>query len=360
MQALMEAVQTVASSLNLATKPTENPAEAIVFDVDTSRLQIQTTVIVMKGTLKRGDVLASADAMSKATIKQLYAHDGVTKIDSATAGTPAVLYSFNSESAPPLGSTILSYSNENRSARIDAQTYLKALARQSKKQNISSLANGYKKKVPFVICGDCQATIDTLREMFTVNNDNVVFTVFQESLKTLSETDIRIAEAIGAQIVLFNVDPIPFRTTAKVHQFNIIYDLASSIQEEINEVLPAQFEDVTQGNGTIAEIHGSRKQRIVGVNKVNGIFSSSALFRIYKDGIPVWVGPIASLRFNKNQIGQTDPRTMHECGVCFHAKALAVDVDIGDKIECFVERRVYHKIINDKFFGLSDVPIEAY
>ena len=349
---LMQMVKKITDSLDL-TAVTEGVMEGILFDVKPDkRKQIVTTLLVRKGCISKGDTIITDTHASG--IRELMSVDG-ERIRIGMPGMPVKIVGpqqFSGDLA--MGGTIYSVPKPKTIIKKkkhpvlikNLQNNIGEIVREEK--IYERLPHG-KKKVSFMLCADSQSTLEILEQMLDIETDEVIVSVFSSSVKFLTADQIKLAEAIDAQIVLFNVQPLESDTTATVHHSNIIYDLASEINAAIDNALPPNIERTITGKGIIAEIHGTKKKRVAGVNKLSGKFSLGMHFAITRSGFEVWSGALASLRYVKSPILETTSN-MSECGVSF-AKHSVPDLVAGDVIECYVNERAERVLLSSKFYG---------
>jgi translation initiation factor IF-2 len=349
---LMQTVKKVSDTLNL-NAVTQGVMEGVLFDIKPDRRkQIVSTLLIRKGCISKGDTIVTDTHVSN--VRELLSIDG-ERLKIGMPGMPVKVIGpqeFSRNLA--MGSTIYSIKKAKNISKRKAhvalinklQSRILDIVREEK--IFKSLPYG-KKKISFLLCADSTSTLEILQQMLDIETDEVTVNVFSSSVKFLTVEQIKLAETINAQIVLFNVKPLNFETTAVVHHFDIIYHLAAAINKAIDESLPPNINRVITGKGVIAEIHGSKQKRVAGVNKLTGKFSLGMNFKITRSGFEVWSGALDSLRYVRSSILETSSN-MTECGVSF-SKHSVPDLVVGDVIECYYSERVQRILLNEKFYG---------
>ena len=352
---LMQTVKKLTDSLDLKAV-TEGVSEAVIFDIKPDRRnQIVTTLLVRKGCISKGDTVVTDTHSS--SVRELLSFDG-ERLNVGLPGMPVRILGPQQFSGNlSMGSTIYSIPKTKISSRISKRKENAALISRLQHRIVDivreeklyeSMPYG-QKKISFMLCADSKSTLEILHQMLNIETDEVLVSIFSSSIKYLTTEQIKMAESIDAQIVLFNVGPLECETTATVHHFDIIYHLAASINASINDALPPNIGKRVTGKGIIAEIHGTKKKRVAGVNQLTGKFSLNHNFSVTRSGFEIWNGPLDSLRYVKSSIRETADN-MTECGVSF-AKHSVPDLVVGDVIECYENNIVDRILIDSKFYG---------
>ena len=349
---LMQTVMKVTDTLNLDVA-THGVMEAVIIDIKPNKnKQIVTTLLIRKGCISKGDTIVTDSHV--ANVRELLSIDG-KRLTVGMPGMPIKMIGPQQFTGNlTMGSTIysipkpkrISRKKENAALIKKLQSRIVDIVREEK--IYKQLPHG-KKKISFILCADSQSTLEILQQMLNIETDEVIVSVFSSSVKFLTAEQIKLAETISAQIVLFNVQPLGIETTAVVHHFDVIYHLATAINTAIDEALPPNIERRVTGQGIIAEIHGTKAKRVAGVNKLTGKFSLGMNFAITRSGFEVWNGTLASLRYVKSPILETS-NDMTECGVSFSKHSVS-DLVVGDVIECYYNERVERTLLSEKFYG---------
>lgn len=349
---LMQAVKKLTDSLDLNVA-TEGVSEAVIFDIKPDRRkQIVTTLLVRKGCISKGDTVVTDTHSS--SVRELSSIDG-ERLKVGLPGMPVRMIGPQQFSGNlSMGSTIYSIpkakriSKRKKNAALISKLQHRIVDIVREEKLYESMPYG-QKKISFMLCADSKSTLEILHQMLNIETDEVLVSIFSSSINYLTTEQIKIAETIDAQIVLFNVGPLECETTAIVHHFDIIYQLAASINASIDDALPPNIEKRVTGKGIIAEIHGTKKKPVAGVNRLTGKFSLNHNFSITRSGLEIWNGPLDSLRYVKSPIRETADN-MTECGVSF-AKHSVPDLVVGDVIECYANDKVERILLDSKFYG---------
>lgn len=355
---LMRTVKSVTDSLDLTVR-SSGTMEGILFDIKSNKNSIIATILVEKGSVQKGDFFITDTHVSH--VRELLSLDG-QKVSCALPGEPCRIngpQNFNPNFT--LGSKIYSVPRPRRHRQRMATNALITKLQNRMIKNVfqetyEALPFG-KKKLSFMLCADSNSTIEILKQMLDVDMDDVRVSVFSSSVKSLTEDQVKLAESIGAHIILFNVSPLGYSTTAPVYHFDIIYELAHSINSAINKFLPPNMKRQYVGEGVIYGVHGTTKKPVVGVSDLTGQLSRANEFSITRYGTEIWTGHIDSLRYFKAMVTETSV-DMKECGVGFPKRSIPGKLQVGDILKCFYSLHVDRPFLDGKFYsgGGSDGP----
>ena len=353
---LMDAVKSITNQLNLYADVNNGFMEGIIFDIKKQKQnKIVITALVRKGVVQKGDTIITDT--HTCSVRELLSLNG-EKLKVAKPGTPVLIVGPQSHSKfLSTGCTIYSVPAAKTIADQKANSYLISSLKNKVNQNIEKeqlpeqLGYGIK-KVSFILCADGNSSLEILHQMLDIDTEGLKISIFSSTVKVLTPEQIKIAEAINAQIVLFNVPALKVETTAVVHHFDIIHELASSINLTLSNLLP-QYSNIKKtdlGNWVVEEIHGTKKKQIAGLRKRNGTLAMNEHFSLLRNGLEIWNGKIRTINYFKSRIIETKDG-MSECGVGFPPST--VEIKTSDVLQCYKEEEIITQFIGSEFFGLS-------
>ena len=182
--------------------------------------------------------------------------------------------------------------------------------------------------------GSLEAITESLRKLST---DKVRIDIIHGGAGAISESDVMLAAASNAIIIVFNVRP-----TAKVKEvaeqeqvdirfYDIIYKLVDEIKSAMAGLLAPVSKEVYLGQAEVRQTFSVPKVGLIaGCMVTDGKLTRTANVRLLRDGVVVYTGKIASLKRLKDDAREV-VRNL-ECGVGldnFH------DIKGGDVIEAF-------------------------
>jgi translation initiation factor IF-2 len=342
---LIEKILLQSELLELKANP-ERPAEAAVIEaqLDKGRGPV-ATVLVNRGTLRRGDVFVVGTVSGR--VRALIDDKG-KQVKEAGPSTPVEVLGLGG--VPNAGDQLAVVENEQRAREVSEYRLEKAteqrtaVAPASLDTMFSALAD--KQNViefPLVIKADVQGSIEAINTaLHNLSNDEIKVRILQSGVGAITESDVTLASASGAPLVGFNVRPNAKareqieRNKTRMMYYDVIYHLTDEIAKEMaGQWGPERIEHVV-GRAEVKEIFpAGKKDKAAGLLVTDGFIKKGINARLTRDDVIVSKTIIASLRRFKDDIDEV--RGGLECGVVL---ADTNDVKAGDMLEVFeVEER---------------------
>ncbi|WP_170317575.1 translation initiation factor IF-2 [Paroceanicella profunda] len=343
---LLENIALQAELLDLRANP-DRPAEGAVIEakLDTGRGPV-ATVLVQRGTLRRGDVFVVGEQWGK--VRALMNDQG-DRVDEAGPSVPVEVLGLNG--TPEAGDTlnvveseakareIADYRarlNKDRQAAAGARGSLETLLAQAK-------ADSNVAELPVVVKGDVQGSVEAIvQAMEKVGNEEVRVRVLHSGVGAITESDVTLAEASGAPIIGFNVRAnAPARESAhqkgvEIRYYSIIYNLVDDIKAAASGLLSPEVKESFIGYAAIKQVF-----KVTGVGKVagcevtEGVARRDAGVRLLRDNVVVHEGKLKTLKRFKDEVREV--RAGQECGMAFENYD---DIREGDVIEIFTTEEI--------------------
>ncbi|XP_015110739.1 translation initiation factor IF-2, mitochondrial [Diachasma alloeum] len=370
---LIETIAALAEVMDLKGDP-KGLVEGVVLEVSTQvgRGKL-ATVLIQRGTLRKGAVLVSGVAWAK--VRAMFDHAG-TPVPEAKLSEAVQIIGWRE--LPFAGDEILEVEDEHRAhvvlkhrqaqqakaKALDAleivekrreahdQVYKEELAarRASGRRNKTK---GPRKKetddddgiprVNVIIKSDVLGSAEAILDVFEAYSDNkrCHLDVIHYGIGAVAESDVELAEAFDALIYTFNVN-----TPRKIQEFagkmgvsvrphKIIYKLIDDVKKEIEKKLPPQIKEETLGKANVLqqfEINEKRKPvNVAGCRCTDGMLTKNGMYRIIRQNENIYEGKLASMRHLKTEVDTV--KSGVECGLRFEDPA--VTVQPGDTIVCF-------------------------
>jgi translation initiation factor IF-2 len=342
---LIDAIMLQAELLELKARP-DRRAEATVVEaqLDKGRGPV-ATVLVNRGTLKRGDTFVVGTESGR--VRALVDDKG-KQVKEAGPSTPVQVLGLSG--VPNAGDQLTVVENEQRAREVSEYRQEKAteqrtaLAPASLDTMFSALAD--KQNViefPLVVKADVQGSVEAINDaLHNLSNDEIKVRILHSGVGAITETDVTLASASGAPIIGFNVRPNAKareqieQTKTEMKYYDVIYHLTEEISKEmIGEWGPERIENVV-GRAEVKEIFpAGKKDKAAGLLVTDGYLRKGINARLTRDDVIVSKTTIASLRRFKDDVDEV--RAGLECGVVL---ADTNDVKAGDMLEVFeVEER---------------------
>jgi translation initiation factor IF-2 len=321
--------------------PFKGPAQGIIIESRLNKGQGPVaTMIVQKGTLRKGDILLAGTSFGR--IRVLNDENGKS-IPLATPSTPVEILGLSSP--PAAGEEAIVVPNE-RTARELAQvratkareSQLKAQAHRSLETFIDPFKIQLHKSIQIVLKADVQGSAEALKEaLLKLSTEEVTIKLLMTGVGTITESDVNLAIASKAIIFGFNVqaDNIAKRLIQRekviVHYYSIIYELLDEAKKIVNGLLEPTIKETILGKATVREIFRVAKTAAVaGCIVTEGTIHSNHSIRIVRNQAIIHQGKLHSLRRFKDDVKEVNRGT--ECGISIKNY---IDLKIGDIIESY-------------------------
>ncbi len=335
---LVEKIMLQAELLELKANPDRN-ADATVIEakLDKGRGPV-ATVLVNRGTLKRGDVFVVGGESGK--VRALIDDKG-QQIKQAGPSVPVEVLGLSG--VPSSGEKLTVVENEQRAREVAEYRKQKALEQRTATApaSLENLFSGISDKAieyPVLIKGDVQGSVEAIAgSLNKISNDDIKVRVLHSGVGGITESDVTLAKASNAPIIGFNVRAnakareIAQREGVRFKYFDVIYDLIEDIKGEMaGELGPERIETVV-GRAEVKEVFpAGKKDKAAGLLVLDGVIQKGHHARLTREDVIVSKTVIASLRRFKDNVDEV--RSGLECGVVLEDTN---DIKAGDTLEVF-------------------------
>jgi translation initiation factor IF-2 len=338
---LLEAIALQAEILELKANP-DRAAEGAVIEaqLDVGRGPV-ATVLVQKGTLRRGDIFVVGEQYGK--VRALI-NDRGERVNEAGPSVPVEVLGLNG--TPEAGDVLNVVDTEAQAREIaeyraDAAKEKRAAAGAgtSLEQLLANAkATENLKELPIVVKADVQGSAEAIvQAVEKIGNDEVRVRVLHSGVGAITESDINLAEASGAPVIGFNVRAnAPARNSAnqkgvEIRYYSVIYDLVDDVKAAASGLLGAEIREKFIGYAKIMEVFRVTKVgKVAGCLVTEGVARRSAGVRLLRDDVVIHEGPLKTLKRFKAQVSEVI--SGQECGMAFENYE---DIRQGDVIEIF-------------------------
>jgi len=352
---LLEQILLQAEILELKYNP-KRSAVGVILDANKDPKQgVVSTVIVMTGTLKVGDIVVAYNTYGK--VRRMKDRKG-QNITEVTGGEPVQLLGITD--LPEPGRIIEVVKNEK-----EAQAKIALIKEQIKKRSpqsavqqfIAGLKSGNKEaELRLILKSDGSSSLEALQQ--AINGiqlpKNVTIKVIHSEAGYFSQSDLSLAQASWALLIGFN---ITINTILKkkaesmkieMRNYDIIYELTDYIQKLVNGMVEIEMAEAVTGKLEVLGIFFAKaKEMVIGGKVLSGKVKNKSKFRILrtdattKDHGPdtgeiiVANGEIVSLHKNKDEVKEMYEG--EECGMKVHS---GKRIEIGDTLEFYEMQEV--------------------
>ena len=340
---LIDAINLQAELLELKARP-DRDAEATVVEaqLDKGRGPV-ATVLVTRGTLKRGDTFVVGTQSGR--VRALVDDKG-QQIAEAGPSTPVEVLGLGG--VPMAGDQLTVVENEARAREVAQYRQEKATEKRTAlaPTNFDTMFTSLQSDVvefPVVVKADVQGSVEAINTaLHNLSNDDIKVRVLHAGVGAITESDVTLAAASGAPIIGFNVRPnakareLVKRDNVEMKYFDVIYHLTEEIGKEMAGVLgPLKIENVI-GRAEVKQVFpAGKKDKAAGLLVEEGVIRKGLFARLTREDVIVSATTIQSLRRFKDDVDEV--RAGLECGVVL---ADTNDIKPGDRLEVFeVEER---------------------
>jgi translation initiation factor IF-2 len=347
---LIEAILVQAEVMDLRANA-DRSAEGVVIEakLDKGRGPVGT-VLVKRGTLKRGDIVVAGSAWGK--VRALLNERG-EQLTEAGPSVPVEILGL--DEAPSPGDVMAVVESEARAREL---TEYRERKRREKGQvsggsvsladMMSKLSSKKVSELPVVIKADVQgsaeAIIGSLDKMAT---EEVRARVIYSGAGGITESDVNLAKSAGAPIIGFNVRAskqardLAEREGVEIRYYAIIYDLLDDIKSVLSGMLSPIQRETFLGNAQVLQVFDiSKIGKIAGCRVAEGVVRKGARVRIVRNDVVVLeLGVLNTLKRFKDEVNEVP--SGQECGMQF---AGFQDIKEGDFIECFTVEQIQRQL----------------
>ncbi|HYD25221.1 MAG TPA: translation initiation factor IF-2, partial [Croceibacterium sp.] len=340
---LIEKILLQAELLELKANP-DRTADATVVEaqLDKGRGPV-ATVLVNRGTLKRGDVFVVGTQSGR--VRALVDDKG-QQVKEAGPAMPVEVLGLGG--VPQAGDHLTVVENEARAREVAQYRQEKATEKRtatapaSLDTMFSSLTSDLV-EFPVVVKADVQGSAEAIvTALHNLSNDDIKVRVLSSGVGAITESDVTLASASKAPVIGFNVRPnakareLIARHKVEMKYYDVIYQLTEEIAKEMAGVLgPLKIENVL-GRAEVKQVFpAGKRDKAAGLLVLEGVIRKGLHARLTRADVIVSATTIASLRRFKDDVDEV--RAGLECGVVL---ADTNDIKAGDHLEVFeVEER---------------------
>ncbi len=346
LEKLLENITLQAELLELKTNE-KRPAEGTVVEakLDMGRGPV-ATVLVQKGTLKKGDIFVVGQQWGK--VRALF-NDKKEKIDLALPSTPVEVLGLNG--TPEAGDILNVLPSEAKAREISlyreqniknkkntvgmGSSLDQLLAKAKEDEKLSIL--------PIIVKSDVRGSGEAIvQAMEKIKSEEVEVRVVHSGVGAITESDITLALSSNSIIIGFNVRA---NTAARenasqkkidIRYYSIIYDLVDDITKAAEGLLSPEIRETFIGYAKIQEVF-----KITGVGKIAGCLVTEGHakrdvgVRLLREDVVIHTGKLKTLKRFKDEVKEV--QSGQECGMAFEAYE---DIRKDDVIEIFTTQEV--------------------
>lgn len=349
---LLDMILLQAEVMELQANPTCGASGIIVESQIEQGRGATASVIVEKGTLKKGDALLCGESYCR--VKSLLDENGKI-LKSAPPATPVKVLGWST--APSSGDRFTTEKNEKTAKRAAEEiTYQRKRDANAKIEEANKETGGptiddlfaaieskQKKCLKVIVKSDVHGSAEALANALTeIESDKVDLDIISVGVGNITKNDVTLASTGSACIVGFNVKlDNGVQSVAKHHdvriiQHEIIYELLDQVEEEMVGMLDAELSEKKLGAAEVRQVFPTGKGRFVaGCMVTEGTINRNKIARLVRGGETLHESTVDTLKRFKDDVKEV--RAGYECGINvegFNA------YEEGDIIECFAVEEI--------------------
>jgi len=334
---LLDLLNLQAELLDLKTRK-HTVTDGIILDnkIDLGKGSV-TTLIVLNGILKKGDIIKINDKYGK--VKTMFESENKI-IDETYPSQP--IYITGLPTSITIGEKFQVIKNEKELKKLNLQKP-KIEQKVNKFYNLNDLVKDMKKpekeKINLIIRADVQGSINVLKESIEkLSTDKIHVSLIKIDMGNINTSDIDLATTTDSIIIGFNTKcdiktkKLAQNNSININIFNVIYDLISHIETIIEEKLSITQKENLIG---IAEVKKIFKQdnlnTIAGCVVTTGKIKQHSKIKIFRKNVLIHQGTIESLKIFKTNANEV--KVGNECGISIKNYD---NIQMNDKIKAYL------------------------
>ena len=343
---LIEAILLQAEVLDLRANP-DRTAEGVVIEakLDRGRGSV-ATVLVKRGTLRRGDIVVAGDAWGR--VRALVNERG-EQVTEAGPSTPVEILGLDTPASP--GEPFAVVENEARARELTE--YRERLRRErsfvpvgggvSLADMMAKLQDKRVSELPVIVKADVQGSAEAIvNSLDKISTDEVRARIIHSAAGAITESDVLLAKGANAPILGFNVRAsaqaraLAEREGVEIRYYSIIYDLLDDIKGVLSGMLAPIQRETFLGNAEVLQVFDiSKVGKIAGCRVTDGVVRKGAKVRIIRQDVVLQeMGTLVTLKRFKDEVNEVV--SGQECGMNLNFN----DLKPGDVIECFTVEEI--------------------
>jgi translation initiation factor IF-2 len=340
---LLEQLSVVAELKELRAN-SNRPGQGICLEANLSEGEgVQATLLVQKGTLRRGDVILCGASYGR--VRQMY-NDLGQPLQEAGPSVPVRITGLDivpEADDPFVVLPDLAMARDLGEQRKSKQQEAHLFKRMP--MTLERLTETKITELKVILKADFRGSVEAIRkELEKLKHEEVAVKVLEAGIGTITETDVWLALASPQDTMIVGFNAVPddrARALAeekgiKIREYNIIYDLTNDIRAALEGKLKPREEVVHLGRAVVRETFKvSRVGTIAGCYVTQGTIRRNAKIRVIREGVVIYppadrTAGLESLKRYKEDVSEV--REGFECGLKI---AGYDDVKVGDVVEAF-------------------------
>jgi len=342
---LLEMILLVAEVQELKANPNRSAKGTIIeAKLDKGRGSV-ATVLIQKGTLKKGDIVLVGSAYGK--VRAMFNSKG-KKINQAGPSVPVEILGLSH--TPLAGDSLIVMESEKDAKNIAEKRKdkrhlenMNTTSKVSLEDLYERIQKGEVKDLNIIIKADVSGSIEAVKQSLQKQSlDEVKVNPIHGGVGGINENDVMLASASNAIIIGFNVRPsvsameVAKRENVDIRTYNIIYNAIEDIKSAVKGMLAPIYKEVVLGR---AEVRATFKVPnigvVAGVYVIGGKVTRKSKIRVLRNDIVIHDGTISSLKRFKDDASELN--TSFEGGIGLDKYN---NIKEGDVMEAYIMEEI--------------------
>lgn len=353
---LLETVKLQAEMMELREDP-KGKAEGVIIEskIESGRGPV-ATVLVQKGTLKKGDALVCGETYGRA--RSLMDHTGKS-VNQAGPSIPVQILGLAGVASP--GDILNIVKNEREAKKIvdNRITERKKLAT-AEVPVVTSLEDFFanaaqdvseKKVLNLIVRADVQGSYEAIvNAVEGLGNDEVGVSVISGGVGAITDNDVELASNTGGFIFGFNMRPVTSarklseQKGVEIRNYSIIYELINDVTLALEGMLEPERVEKYIGRAEVRDTFNIPKiGTIAGSAVIDGKIERGCNIRLLREGKILHDGKLSTLKRFKDEVKEV--ANGYECGMALENYN---DIKVNDIIEAYILEEKARKLDTDQ------------
>jgi translation initiation factor IF-2 len=312
-----------------------NPEGVVIESCMDCKRGCLATLLVKKGVLKRGDMIATPSTVGKVKVLEDFQGNSVKE---AFPSMPCIVSGF--QNVPKAGEKFKYFENLEKAKEFIAIEHKKEEEREVIDSSSGKILN-------LILKGDVEGSLEAIEGVLkNIPQEKVALRILKKETGNVSESDIKMARSSNAKIICFRVgvDPIAeklaLRDNIGILKFDVIYDLSQQIRNIMNSLLKPELkrEDLAEIK-VLAIFRTEKKRQIIGGKVIDGKVVPSLKIEVIRDGEIVGKGKMISLQKDKKETSSA--KKGEDCGILYEGNEKVLE---GDVLHMYKEEKTKEEI----------------
>jgi translation initiation factor IF-2 len=349
---LLESIKLQAEMMDLREDP-KGKAEGIIIEakVESGRGPV-ATVLVQKGTLKKGDAIACGELYGRA---RSLMDDAGKNVQAAGPSIPVQILGLNGVPVP--GDILNVVKNEREAKKIVENR----IAERQKLESVevpkvasledffanAAVETGEKKVLNLVVRADVQGSYEAIKEAIEgLGNDEVGVSIIAGGVGAITDTDVEMASNSTGYIIGFNMRPVTSarrlseQKGVEVRTYSVIYELINDVTLALEGMLEPEKVEKYIGRAEVRDTFNIPKVgTIAGSAVIDGKIERGCNIRLLRDGKILHDGKLSTLKRFKDEVKEV--ANGYECGMALENYN---DIKVNDIIEAYIVENKARKL----------------